>query len=65
MLVKLVLAGKLDPLNLITHGTLPPSSYLPKLIKLNLEFAFGDMETAYSTFGAASKHKALKVLIKF
>jgi hypothetical protein len=30
-----------------------------------LEFAFKDMEAAYTTFGAAFKHKALKVLIQF
>jgi len=28
-----------------------------------IEFAFKDMEQAYETFGAASKHKALKVLV--
>lgn len=48
MLLKLALAGKLDPSKLITH-----------------KFAFKEMEAAYETFGAASKHNALKVLIEF
>lgn len=64
MLLKLALAGQLDPLNLITHSGFPTSLYLPKLTH-RLEFAFADIEAAYSTFGAASKHKALKVLIEF
>jgi hypothetical protein len=51
-------------LNLITHSGFPTSLYLPKLT-YRLEFAFADIEAAYSTFSAASKHKALKVLIEF
>ncbi|CAK7237086.1 hypothetical protein SCUCBS95973_009829 [Sporothrix curviconia] len=48
MLLKLVVAKRLDPSKLITH-----------------RFKFSEAEKAYATFGAAAKHKALKVLIEF
>jgi alcohol dehydrogenase len=35
------------------------------MLRNSTGFAFDDMEKAYSTFGAASKHEALKVLIEF
>ncbi|KAH7390428.1 chaperonin 10-like protein [Cadophora sp. MPI-SDFR-AT-0126] len=46
-------------LKLALSGKLDPSKLITH------KFAFGDMEAAYSTFGAASKHEALKVLIEF
>lgn len=64
MLLKLVSAGRLDPSSLITHSGFSWKSYLPKLT-YHIGFAFADMEAAYSTFSAASEHKALKVLIDF
>ena len=41
------------------------SGKLDPLKLITHKFAFKDMEAAYSTFGAASEHKALKVLIEF
>ncbi|TVY48401.1 alcohol dehydrogenase [Lachnellula occidentalis] len=46
-------------LKLALSGKLDPSKLITH------KFAFKDMESAYDTFGAASKHKALKVLIDF
>lgn len=46
-------------LKLALSGKIEPSKLITH------KFAFKDMETAYSTFGAASKHDALKVLIEF
>lgn len=67
MLLKLALSGKLDPSKLITHSELSTDTYTGDEHELTFreEFAFNDMEAAYSTFGAASKHEALKVLIEF
>lgn len=69
MLLKLALSGKLDPSKLITHSELRtefnPHGRWARANFARAEFAFKDMEAAYSTFGAASKHEALKVLIEF
>ncbi|KAE8454671.1 hypothetical protein EG329_000294 [Mollisiaceae sp. DMI_Dod_QoI] len=46
-------------LKLALSGKLDPSKLITH------KFAFKDMEAAYGTFGAASKHEALKVLIEF
>jgi len=46
-------------LKLALSGKLDPSKLITH------KFAFKDMEKAYSTFGAASQHEALKVLIEF
>jgi len=46
-------------LKLALSGKIDPSKLITH------KFAFKDMEAAYSTFGAASKHEALKVLIEF
>ncbi|OBT67849.1 hypothetical protein VE03_02519 [Pseudogymnoascus sp. 23342-1-I1] len=46
-------------LKLLSAGKIDPS------ILITHKFAFTDIEAAYSTFSAASKHKALKVLIEF
>jgi alcohol dehydrogenase len=69
MLLKLALSGKLDPSKLITHSELRtpfnPKGRWKRADFARVEFAFKDMEAAYSTFGAAAEHKALKVLIEF
>lgn len=69
MLLKLALSGKLDPSKLITHSELRTEfNPLGRWARANFaraEFAFKDMEHAYSTFGAAAEHEALKVLIEF
>jgi alcohol dehydrogenase len=46
-------------LKLALSGKLDPSKLITH------KFAFKDMEAAYSTFGAAAEHEALKVLIEF
>ncbi|KAH8660960.1 chaperonin 10-like protein [Tricladium varicosporioides] len=46
-------------LKLALSGKIDPSKLITH------KFKFEDMESAYSTFGAASKHEALKVLIEF
>jgi threonine dehydrogenase-like Zn-dependent dehydrogenase len=73
MLLKLVQTGKIGPSSLITHGephmsTSPPPGVLVKVprdrhLMTGVDFAFSDIEKAYSTFKAAANHKALKVLI--
>jgi alcohol dehydrogenase len=69
MLLKLALSGKLDPSKLITHSELRtpfnPKGRWKRADFARVEFAFKDMEKAYSTFGAAAEHEALKVLIEF
>ena len=69
MLLKLALSGKLDPSKLITHSELRtpfnPKGRWKRADFARVEFAFKDMEAAYSTFGAAAEHEALKVLIEF
>jgi alcohol dehydrogenase len=69
MLLKLALSGKLDPSKLITHSELRtpfnPKGRWKRADFARAEFAFKDMEKAYSTFGAAAEHEALKVLIEF
>jgi alcohol dehydrogenase len=69
MLLKLALSGKLDPSKLITHSELRtpfnPEGRWKRADFARIEFAFNDMEKAYSTFGAAAEHEALKVLIEF
>ncbi|KAH6717498.1 chaperonin 10-like protein [Leptodontidium sp. MPI-SDFR-AT-0119] len=46
-------------LKLALSGKLDPSKLITH------KFSFGDMEAAYSTFAAASRHEALKVLVEF
>ncbi|KFY82551.1 hypothetical protein V500_10472 [Pseudogymnoascus sp. VKM F-4518 (FW-2643)] len=46
-------------LKLVSAGRIDPSSLITH------RFAFADIEAAYTTFSAASEHKALKVLIDF
>ncbi|KAL5352576.1 hypothetical protein ACLOAV_002524 [Pseudogymnoascus australis] len=46
-------------LKLLSAGQIDPS------VLITHRFVFADIEAAYSTFSAASKHKALKVLIEF
>ncbi|TVY38912.1 alcohol dehydrogenase [Lachnellula subtilissima] len=46
-------------LKLALSGKLDPAKLITH------KFAFKDMEEAYATFGAASKHNALKVLVEF
>ena len=69
MLLKLALSGKLDPSKLITHSELRtpfnPKGRWKRADFARVEFAFKDMDAAYSTFGAAAEHEALKVLIEF
>lgn len=65
MLLKMVNSGKIDASSLITHSKSTTSQDFAKFVLLMqpVEMAFKDMEQAYETFGAAAKHKALKILV--
>ncbi len=64
MLLKMALAGQIDPSSMITHSnTCPIQTSQNFQLMQPTEFAFKDIEEAYKTFGAAAEHKALKVLI--
>lgn len=64
MLLKLVQAGKLQPAQLITHRK-SHSGSISQIFLLTggTGFKLSEMDKAYETFGDASKHGALKVVI--
>lgn len=64
MLLKLVQAGKLQPARLITHRKYHSARiFQVRLLTGGTDFKLSEMDKAYETFGDASKHGALKVVI--
>jgi alcohol dehydrogenase len=62
-LLRLFSAGSLPAGELITHGRCRLDREFVSLLTGTAEYPFRDMETAYTTFKAASENSALKMLI--